>query len=243
MSSITEMINTEFSNAPVATFIALLTFVGAAFKLIIKIKNTLLKTEEENTRTLTLAGIPPFWLRFFLISLSTRKTPEVKKLDKAMGYIAFSLFLGSFLFTGPILVRTVKTPENHTLLIWKATGELFYISDAKAQESTLFSPPAWQIKKSDCPASDAPALSQHASPSPEVAKGICDLFITQEGREYLTRSIKTYPKGKRFVYVMLPFTELVLLWMAAGCALHLYYSAKLRKYILDEQEKALSYVR
>lgn len=243
MISVSEMISTEFSNAPVATFIAVLSLAGAAFKLIIAFKNKVIKNKEEDNKTFERAGIPSFLLRFFMISLSTKKTPETKKLDKAMIYILLLLFIGSLFFSAPILIRITKTPQDHTLLIWKATGDFFYISRTQASESTLFSHSGWQVKKSDCQASNAPVVNQQNLPSPDIVKGVCDMFNTPEGQEYLAHSLKTYPKGKQFAWVMLPFTELVLLWMAAGCALHLYYAAKLRKYIVSEQDKAVSYVR
>ncbi|RHW59925.1 hypothetical protein AUM81_17485 [Cronobacter sakazakii] len=75
-----------------------------------------------------------------------------------------------------------------------------------------------------------------------AGQGICDLFLTQEGQRYLTNSIKVYPKEKTFVYVMLPFTELILLWITLGTILHVHFTKKLRKYIISEHDKALSYV-
>lgn len=243
MISIREMISAEFSSAPVATFIAVLSLTGAAFRVFVALKKTLIKTNEEDSKTLERAGIPSFLLRFFMISLSTKKTPETKKLDKAMIYILLLLFIGSLFFSAPILIRITKTPHDHTLLIWKATGDFFYISRTQASESTLFTHSGWQVKKADCQANNTPVVNQQILPSPDIMKGVCDMFNTREGQQYLAHSLKTYPKGKQFAWVMLPFTELVLLWMAAGCALHLYYAARLRKYIVSEQEKAVSYVR
>ncbi|CCK06329.1 hypothetical protein BN128_133 [Cronobacter sakazakii 696] len=41
---------------------------------------------------------------------------------------------------------------------------------------------------------------------------------------------------------MLPFTELILLWITLGTILHVHFTKKLRKYIVGEHDKALSYV-
>ncbi|WP_283010715.1 hypothetical protein QLY67_017235 [Cronobacter turicensis] len=64
MHSITEMISTEFTNAPVATIITLVTAIGTAFKLLINIKSKLIKPREGEPKTFENAGIPSSLLRF-----------------------------------------------------------------------------------------------------------------------------------------------------------------------------------
>ncbi|EOC0110119.1 DUF6216 family protein [Cronobacter sakazakii] len=242
MHSITEMISTEFTNAPVATIITLVTAIGTVFKLLINIKSKLVKPREGEAKTFENAGIPSSLLRFFMIPLSTKKIPEIKRLDKFLPCVFALFFIGSFCFSAPVVIRTAKTPGEHTLLIWKPTGEYFYISRDSAWQANIIARSKWSMRKAECTSNITRVATQSILPSPEVKKGICDLFLTQEGQRYLTNSIKVYPKEKTFVYVMLPFTELILLWITLGTILHVHFTKKLRKYIVGEHDKALSYV-
>ncbi|HEY3984255.1 DUF6216 family protein [Cedecea sp.] len=234
------MFSSEFLNAPLGTIVASITILVFLLKPLFKLKNKILKYKKGHSHILKNAGVPAFILNFFMISIPLKELPFVGRMEKVVAATMVMLFVAGTGYLAPELVRTARTPPESALLYWKSTGDMFFISNDKAADASLTSPPQWEITRQNCVAKK---YSEGAvkSLSHQRIDDLCNLFSTQEGNRYLISAVAKFKKDKWFIYSMVPFVEFVLLWMAAGIVFNIYYSKKTRRYILLEQKKAIEY--
>lgn len=230
--------NAEFLNSPAATAAAWISIIGTFF-LIIKLAGTLFKYRKHHNKILKKSGVPAFILNTFLISISLRKLPKIDLPDKIVAVVFSVIFLFASYYFTPVLIQTLKTPPEAALLYWKSSGESFYISKKMATAATTLFPPDWEISVEDCSQENTENIERYNLLTIEHKENLCKLLTTQEGLNFLDKEITKFKKDKFFIYSVVPLTMLVLLWISLGFILTIYYSNKVRKYILTEQKKAI----
>ncbi|WP_330983498.1 MULTISPECIES: DUF6216 family protein [Enterobacterales] len=230
--------NTEFLNSPAATAAAWISIIGAV-ALSIKLIGTVFRYKQHHNEILKKSGVPAFILNIFFITIPLRKLPGTDWSDKIIT-IAFSLaFLFSASYFTPTLIQTAKTQPDQTLLFWKKSGDPFYISKKMASAVTISAHPTWTLSVGDCSQSATTNIEKYNSLTIEHKEYLCKLLTTKEGQTFLDKSINKFRKDKLFIYSIIPITLLALLWLPLSFIFTIYYSGKVRKYILTEQEKAI----
>lgn len=160
--------------------------------------------------------------------------------EKLITLLFSALFAWSLWYFVPPLVQTFTAPPDTALLIWKKSGDRFYISRTAATEATLLTPPRWTVTANDCQANKAPTKNTASVLDREYRDDLCRLLTTAEGKEYLEESIKNFEKDKIFTYSSIFIIEFMLLWLLLGFMLMIHYTNKVRHFILLEQQKAFN---
>lgn len=231
--------NAEFLNSPAAALAAWLSIFGAVITLLTIVARALFKYRRSHDVILKKSGIPAFVLNFFFIRISLKRLPAITWVEKTVTILFSLLFLYSIYLFGPTLIQAIKTPPNSTILYWKSSGESFYISNKLATAATIFSAPDWKISKDDC-AQPFPAYTEkYKLLTIEQKEDLCKLLNTEEGKNFIDKSVKKFIKDKIFIYSITPMGMFILLWLSMGLMLTIHYSKKARKYILTEQKNAI----
>ncbi|MDI0345089.1 DUF6216 family protein [Raoultella ornithinolytica] len=233
----------EFSGAPLSTTVAALTVLAFLFQPLRKAVNGIFKYKKGHGSVLKNAGVPPFILNFFAISIPLKKLPSTGWPEKLITLLFSALFAWSSWYFVPPLVQTFTAPPDTALLIWKKSGDRFYISRTAATEATLLTPPRWTVTANDCQANKAPTKNTASVLDREYRDDLCRLLTTAEGKEYLEESIKNFEKDKIFTYSSIFIIEFMLLWLLLGFMLMIHYTNKVRHFILLEQQKAINCVQ
>lgn len=233
------MINAEFTNAPLGTTVALIAILGLFIKPAIKIANKIFTYKKGHSEILKKAGVPAFILNFFIISIPLKKLPVIGWPEKFITFVFFIILLLASWFLVPALVQTLRTPPDSTLLFWKESGKPFYLSGTKASEATTFLLSQWSVTAEECRLNALPAKESQNSPSVRNQQDLCTLLTTAEGQSWIEKSIVKFKKEKPFVTTMAPFTLMVIMWLLLGFTFTVYYTQKVRKFILIEQKKAI----
>lgn len=231
--------NAEFLNSPAAALAAWISIFGAAITLVTIVIRALFKYRKSHDVILKKSGTPAFVLNFFFIRISLKRLPTITWTEKSTTIFFSVLFLYAIYIFGPALIQTIKTPPNSTLLYWKKSGESFYISNKLATAATILATPDWEISKDDCEQSPPASSEKYKSLTIEHKEDLCKLLTTDEGIIYIDKSVKKLVKDKFFIYSFAPTTIFILLWLSLGFMLTMYYSKKVRKYILTEQKSAI----
>lgn len=230
--------NAEFLHSPAATAAAWISILGAT-ALTIKLIGTLFKYRKYHNKILRKSGVPAFVLNIFLIPISLKSLPKIGWPEKTITVIFSIIFLCAAYYFIPALIQTVKAPPNATWLYWKKSGEPFYISKKMATAATLLSSPGWTISVDDCSMPSLTNTRKYSALTIEHKEDLCKLLTSTDGQSYLDKAIKKFHKDKMFIYTMVPLTMIVLLWLTLGFIFTIHYSGKVRKYILNEQKKAI----
>ncbi|WP_234471626.1 DUF6216 family protein [Erwinia sp. S43] len=233
------MVNAEFTNAPLGTTVALITILALLIKPAIKIANRIFTYKKGHSEILKKGGVPAFMLNFFIISIPLKKLPAIGKPEKVITFVFFIILLLASWFLIPALIQTLRTPPDSTLLIWKESGKPFYISEKKASEATTFLPSSWSVTVEECRQNTLSATESQGVISARNRQDLCTLLTTAEGQSHLENAIAKFNKEKLFVTSMIPFTLAVILWLLLGFIFTIYYTKKVRKFILMEQKKAI----
>lgn len=230
--------NAEFLSSPAATAAAWISIIGAVI-LICKLIGALFQYRKSHNEILKKSGVPAFILNVFFITIPLKNLPAPGWPEKIIT-IAFSfIFILAVYFFMPALIQTYKTPPDTALLYWKKTGEAFYISKKMATSATIFAPANWTISADDCLQKSPTSTRQYNALTIENKENLCSLLTTQDGINYIEKSIKKFNKDKFFMYSFVPLTMFILLWLPLGFMLTIHYSRKVRRYILNEQKKAI----
>lgn len=235
------MFSNEFTHAPLGTTAAVLGIAPLVITVFIKFRNWIFKYKNGHNKILKDAGVPAFALNAFIMTIPLRNLPTTGWTEKIFTASFFILFLFSTLYLTPMLIQTAKTPLGSTLLVWKKSGESFYLSKTRATEATVFSQPSWSISVDDCSQTPVTSTKKYRLLSIEHKEVLCQSLTAKEGKDYIEKSIKRFKKDKIFICTIVPITMFILLWITLGFALNIHYSKKVRKYILTEQKKAIHY--
>lgn len=234
--------NTEFLNSPAASLAAWISIFGAAITLVTIVIRALFKYRKSHDIILKRSGIPAFVLNFFLIRISLKRLPTITWVEKSVSILFLLLFLYAVYTLGPALIQAIKTPPNSTLLYWKKSGEPFYISNKQATAAATLSIPSWKISKDDCEQPSSASTENFKLLTIEKKEVLCKLLTTDEGNIYIDNAVKNFTKDKFIIYSITPTAIFILLWITLGVMLTIYYSKKVRKYILTEQKTAIHWV-
>ena len=241
LNTINSVISILFANTPHEKIFQLFACSVIIFIPLVKKVSKFSQIRKEHVDILKAAGVPISILKFFMISFPLKKVPEVSRGEKACTVAFIFIFVFSCLYFTPAVIRIYKTPENAAALVWKETGDFFYISSSEAQDATAFSKSKWKITKADCISKADVTNYENHKPNLEMQKNICQVLNSVEGQEYISKEIDKFEKDKYIIYILVPFIDLVLGWISLGFLLNNYYSNKLKFYILSEQEKASKY--
>lgn len=239
---VTDLVTTEFLGSPIGTFGAVVGFIVVIFKLLGKMFRSLNSPIKGKAELFAGAGIPAWSLRLFVIGISLKKVPVNTMTDKFFTAILMMLSLVSVFFISYqfLYVRTI--PENATLLIYKSTGENFYIDKTSAHGLSFFLNVNWSITSSECNANKERGLSTQDRLSSELAAYICEVFKNKESTKYLADEIEKFQKDRGYIYLLVSVLDPFLVWFTLSLGLNFYYRAVLSKYIRKQHELAMSYV-
>lgn len=237
------MFVSEFSGAPLSTTVAALTVLAFLFQPLRKAVNGIFKYKKGHSIVLKNAGVPPFILNFFAISIPLKKLPSTGRPEKLITLLFSAIFGWSLWYFVPPLIQTITAPPDTALLIWKKSGDRFYVSKTTATEATVLAAPRWTISANDCQANTAPPKNTASVLDREYRHDLCRLLTTAEGKEYLEESIKNFNKEIMITYSFIFIIEFMLLWLMSGFWLMIHYINKVRRFILLEQQKAIHCVQ
>ncbi len=237
------MFISEFSGAPLSTTVAALTVLAFLFQPLRKAVNGIFKYKKGHGSVLKNAGVPPFILNFFALSIPLKKLPSTGWPEKLITLLFSAIFAWSLWYFVPPLVQTYTAPPDTALLIWKKSGDRFYVSKTTATEATVLAAPRWTVSINDCEANKAPTKNTASVPDREYHNDVCRLLTTAEGKEYLEEAIKNFKKEKIVTYSSIFIIEFMLLWLLSGLILMIHYTNKVRHFILLEQQKAIHCVQ
>ena len=237
------MFLSEFSSAPLSTTVAILTISAFLSRSLYKALNGIFKYRKGHSSVLKHAGVPPFILNFFAIAIPLKKLPSIGRPEKLITVFFAIIFACSLWYSVPALIQTFNAPPDSALLIWKKSGDRFYVSKTAAREATVFSPPKWTLAVEDCKSDNPPANNTSGHLDREYYRDLCRLFTTAEGQDYLDESIKKFKKERMLIYPVIFIIEFMLLWLLSGFLFTIYYTNKVRRFILLEQKKAIQCVQ
>ena len=233
------MLSSEFSSAPLSTTVAILTIIAFLSRPLYKAINGIFKYKKGHSIVLKTAGVPPFVLNFFAIAIPLKKLPSVGYPEKLITVLFAIIFSWSLWYSVPALIQIFNAPPDSALLIWKKSGDRFYVSKTTAMEATVFSSPKWTLSVQDCKTNNALANNASDRLGREYHHDLCRLLTTSEGKDYLDESIKKFKKERMLIYPVIFIIELMLLWLLSGFILTIHYTNKVRHFILLEQKKAI----
>ncbi|WP_337014839.1 DUF6216 family protein [Leclercia sp. AS011] len=233
---VTELIIKEMVDSPIATIAAAITILA---QIILLIRASVGKKVNAPDDIFIKNGISTRIMSFFAIKIPLNKTPDITKVD-----IIFLLFIGitsltATLFCGNMFLKVANTPEHSTSLYFKATGENFYLSLQAASEAVAINKEkAWTVTPEKCTAPQDLPLT----PSVGLVKFLCEAFNNEEYKSEIIKSIEKFKKDKPVIYVLLGVLEFSFLWILMSLIITIIYKARIRKYIINEHQIALSYV-
>lgn len=213
--------------------------IYAVYKIIIKSLNAPIKGKSDFLKS---AGVPTWPLRLFIINIPLKTTPINTKTDVVFisGFITF--LIGCMIYLGIMLIQTSNTPENWTYLVYKPTGEGFYISHESAKGATVFRHKAWSIKKNACVNGSLGDIPAQDGLSEEMKTFICEVFKDKDTPKNISKSIAKFNHDKLVAYYLISFLNIIFLWLILSLALTMHYKKLLGKYIIEQNEIANSYV-
>lgn len=237
--SIIDLISAEFHKSPIPTITGLLAIIGTLYKFIKFFSSSPVKVKSQS---LLDAGVPYWALKIFVISIPTKRMPENTLFDKFFHSSFIVLCLGSALYFLAMHNQIYKAPDSSSTLVYKPTKESFYITEKSAKGASLFFSDSWELTPEKCSTHNEGETSIENIPSTQLKDFICSTFNSAEGKKNISDSVSNFNKYKKTTYLILTVTEIVLIWLSLSLVFNLYYTKKVRKYIIFQNNKAMSYI-
>lgn len=240
--SVADIITNEFLTSPLGTLTSIFSVIGgiyAAFLLVKKFLNTPIKGKSE---FLSQAGVPAWPLRLFYVSLPLNTVPRNTRTDLFFGFLLIFVGLGGASFLSVMHIKTLRTPPDSTLLVYKPTDEFFYLTHGRAKTASLFPRHTLTLTSEQCDKMPVDILAQKSRLSADLTGFICDMFQKKEHTHSISNEITHFRKTKGTLYSVLSLCETVLFWLAVSTLLTLYYRNVVRKHIIEQHKKAESYL-
>lgn len=231
-----QLISNEIYGSPVGTLGAFITICVGLFTLIKAL------THQKNNPPNDIFkenGISSFAMFLFAIRISLNKTPTITKFDLLLSILIGIILLIAGAFLSGFFVKVMNAPVHSAALTYKPTGEIFYLSLDTATEAVLIGKKdAWSITPKQCKSPQ----ELPATPSVGLVRFLCEAFESEEYREEIRKFITNFQKTKPCFYALISVVETFLMWMLISISLTLIYKNKIRKYVIQQHEIALSYV-
>ncbi|HDS9359982.1 TPA: hypothetical protein QH850_002538 [Enterobacter chengduensis] len=230
---LTQSLVNLFSKETIGTIIAALPII----KIFLNYVNKPLDETDEIYRK---AKISTWRIRFFMVKISTKKTPKLTYLDVVL--LSFIiLFLSVTLATGSYYgTKLLQIRNGWTSLILKETDEWFLITTYKASEHAF--KPSWYITKETCMSGAAEKLINEKKISAPLKNFICESFTHLQHQEKIADSIKETTHNKLFLTIVLAVLTIGCLWFITSLVLTIIYTIRLKKFITKEHNKAYNYL-
>ncbi|BDH45942.1 hypothetical protein TUM12370_19860 [Salmonella enterica subsp. enterica serovar Choleraesuis] len=239
----TNIFSMELLSTPLAATAAIVAIVAFIFGPLRKTLGCIFKYKKGHNNVLKEAGVPAFILNFFALSIPVRQLPSIGWMEKGCTLFFGLLLLSASGYLIPALAETLRTPADSTLLVWKRSGVSFYASESRTTEARAIAAPRWTMTKENCQPENKPLpLSQQVAIY-DYKEDLCQLLTTEEGLDYIKKSVKNFDKDRLFIYSIVPVVELFLMWLTLGFIFSCHYSVKVRRFILAEQKKAIECVK
>lgn len=215
---------------------AILTALGKFISTTINKLNLPIKEHQETYRK---AGIKTWVLRFFSISISLKKVPELGRTELFFIYFLMAIFISSAIAFTYLGWKIAIVPKNWTALTLKSTKENFLITYDKASAHAL--KPSWSISRKQCSSIPLTALAKNNKISNELTSVVCEIIKAAPSDKKLKQYILQFNKGRDFFITTLSLLILLMVWLSIGARLNIKYTKKLREHILKDQEMVKKY--
>jgi len=240
--SVADIITNEFLTSPLGTLTSIFSVIGgiyAAFLLVKKFLNTPIKGKSE---FLSQAGVPAWPLRLFYVNLPLHTIPRNTRTDLFFGFLLILAGLGGATFLSVMHIKTLRTPPDSTLLVYKPTDEFFYLTWGSAKTASLFPRHTLTLTSEQCDGIPVDTLAQKSRMSADLTGFICEIFRKKEYTHYISKEITTFRQTKGTLYSVLSLCETGLFWLAVSIMLTLYYRKIVTQHIIEQHKKAESYL-
>lgn len=233
---VTDLIIKEIIDSPIGTIAAAIAIL-TNFALLIRASTD--NKDSASDDIFKKNGISRCIMFLFAIKIPLNKIPHITRIDLILYlFIGITSFCAS-LFLGNLLLKVAHTPVNSTSLYYKPTGESFYISLQAASEAVAIDQSkAWTVTPEKCAAPQNLPLT----PSAGLVKFLCEAFKNEEYKKEITESVAKFKSDKPVIYSLLGTLEFVFLWILMNLILTTIYKNRIRKYVINQHEIALSYV-
>lgn len=240
--SVADIITNEFITSPVGTLTGIFSLIGGIYAAFLLIRKFLTAPIKGKSEFLSQAGIPAWPLRLFYVSLPLKTIPKNTRTDLFFGFLLIIFGAGSASYLSAMHIKTLLTPQDWTLLVYKPTNEFFYLTHDSAKSASLFSRHSLVVTTEQCDKTPAGTLAQKSRLSGDLAGFICDMFRRKEHTRYISQEIANFEKSKTVLYGALSTFETGLFWLAISAILTLYYRKIVRQHIIEQHKKAESYL-
>lgn len=240
--SVTDIITNEFITSPVGTMTGIFSLIGGIYAAFLLLRKFLTAPIKGKSEFLSQAGIPAWPLRLFYVSLPLKTIPKNTRTDLFFGLLLILVGAGSAFYLSIMHMKTLLTPQNGTLLVYKPNNEFFYLTHDSAKSAALFPGHTLAVTTEQCGKMPVNKLARRSRLSADLTGFICDMFSKKEYTQYISQEIASFDKSKTVLYIALSTFETGLFWLAISAILTLYYRKIVSTHIIEQHKKAESYL-
>lgn len=221
----------------VTGIISFFTVLYTFYRLIIKRLNS---TSKKYKNILKKAKIKPWKLKLFTIIISLDTVPSITRADKIFAPLMLCISLLGLSFSGYFIYKVSLIPTNWAYLTLKSSQEEFLITYDKATSADIKK--SWSIDTDKCLNNKPVDIATENNISLNLAIMICSSIGKNSHDKELGEAIKKSEREKVFLYIIFTMIILQMLWLAGNTCMTLLYKKRLKKIIINEQNRAELYL-